>query len=77
MTQSKAFEYLIENKENCRIAMGMLTSSEESRPIWEALRETLLNLQQAIAQDNYDEVVESIDRSEVIWESIKKDIKKA
>ena len=76
MTQSKAFEYLIDNKDSCRVAMGMLTSSEESAPIWAAFKESYLNLQQAIVQSNYEEVVESVDRMDIVWNMIKKDIKR-
>tara|TARA_Y100000310_G_scaffold69791_1_gene65354 strand:+ start:1693 stop:1923 length:231 start_codon:yes stop_codon:yes gene_type:complete len=76
MTQSKAFEYLVENKEKCRVALGMLTSSEESAPIWAAFNESYLNLQQAISQGNKEEVTESFDRLDMVMDTIK-EIKKA
>jgi flagellin-specific chaperone FliS len=68
---NKAYNEL-EKSDNHSIKLGDLPSSKQSKPIWDAFKESVINLQQAISSNNLEEFNISVERTQDILNKIKK-----
>lgn len=67
MLQDNCYNIIQEEPEEYSIASGSMPSDLDSRPIWDAIEESKLNLQQALFHDRVDDIVESKRRIEWLW----------